>query len=31
VRLTNWDVKELAHQVRKGVPVEFLSTASASR
>jgi lipoprotein-anchoring transpeptidase ErfK/SrfK len=29
VRLTNWDAKELAHQVRKGVPVEFLETVAS--
>jgi lipoprotein-anchoring transpeptidase ErfK/SrfK len=31
VRLTNWDVRELAHQVRKGTPVEFVNMVSASR
>jgi lipoprotein-anchoring transpeptidase ErfK/SrfK len=29
VRLTNWDAKELAHQVRKGVPVEFIETVAS--
>ena len=29
VRLTNWDAMELAHRVRKGVPVEFLNTVAA--
>jgi lipoprotein-anchoring transpeptidase ErfK/SrfK len=29
VRLTNWDALELARQLRKGVPVEFLDTVAS--
>jgi lipoprotein-anchoring transpeptidase ErfK/SrfK len=29
VRLTNWDAKELARQVRKGVAVEFIETVAS--